>query len=336
MPQHAYSACGIGTSDARQWNFAIETRVKSSGRSNRASKCLDRLCSKKSIRTVADPSGERDSTAVRSPTRLCGYSCQNSYSSRSSHTSCTRSENSEIPQFANFAKCLIQQRKSAPHCSVKHGRINFEASGNRTNSKIVMLAKTSIGGPKWLIHQRRDGRQTARSHSFLAASSWRWVFSAGSYLAVGSPLQISLMSGSNCPMGRRSKERSQETEYGRADAALVILKSLRWACLVPIFFHVRGAEVDVRRSLGWHLTGLLRLWIKFRGFVNFPFQTVDKSIETGVFSVSILKRRALFGPFLHSYPCKISDNCCRFSEPAFGYSIGSLVRGRQSQEIRLC
>ena len=336
MPQHAYSACGIGGPDALQWNFAIETRVKSSGRSNRTSKCLDRLCSKKSIRTVADHSGERDSTAVRSPTRLCGYSCQNSYSSRSSHTSCTRSEKGEIPQLANFANCLIQQGKSAPHCSVKHSPINFEASGNRTNSKIVMLAKTSTGVPKWLIHQRRDGRQTARSHSFLAASSWRWVFSAGSYLAVVSPLQTSLMSGSNCPTGRRSKERSQETEYGRADAALVILKSLRWACLVPIFFHVRGAEADGRHSLRWHLAGFLPLWIKFRGFVNFPFQTVDKSIETGIFPVSILKRRAFFCPFPHSYPYKISNDLRRFSELAFGHAIGSLVRGRQRQEIRLC
>lgn len=336
MPQHAYSACGIGASDAEQWNFAIETHVSSSGRSNRTSKCLDRYCSKRSIRTVADPSGERDSTVVRSPTRLCGYSCQNSCSSRSSHTSCTRSENGEIPQLANFAKCRIQQRHSAPHFSAKHGRINFEASGNRTNSKIVMLAKTSTGGPKWLIHQKRDGRRTARSHSFLAASWWRWVFSAGSYLAAVFLPRISPTSGSNCPTGKRSKERSQETEYCRADAALVILKSLRWACLVPIFFHVRGAEADARHSLGWHFAGFLRLWIKFRSFVNFSFQTVDKSIETGVFPVSILKRWALFGPFPHSYPYKVPTDRCWFSGSAFSRAIGSLVRGRQSQEIRLC
>lgn len=336
MPQHAYSACGVGAPDVQQWNFAIETHVRSTGRSNRTSKCLDRYCSKKSIRTVADPSGERDSTVVRSPTRLCGYSFQNSCSSRSSHTSCTRSEIGGSPQLANLAKCLIQLRHSAPHCSAKHGRINFEASGNRTNSKIVMLAKTSTGGPRWLIHRKRDGRQTALSHSFLAASSWRWAFSAGSYLAVGSPLQISLMFGSNCPMGRRSKERSQETEYCRCHAALVILKSLRWACLVPIFFHVRGAEADARHSLGWHFAGFLRLWIKFRSFVNFSFQTVYKSIETGVFPVSILKRWALFGPFPRSYPYKAPTDRCWFSGSAFSRAIGSLVRGRQSQEIRLC
>ena len=336
MPQHAYSACGVGAPDAEQWNFAIETHVRSSGRSNRASKCLGRLFSKKSIRTVADPSGERDSTVVRSPTRLCGYSCQNSYSPRSSHTSCTRSEIGGSPQLANLAKCLVQHGISAPHGSAKHGRINFEASGNRTNSKIVMLAKTSTGGPKWLIHRKRDGRQTARSHSFLAASSWRLVFSAGSYLAAASPLQTSLMFGSNCPTGRRSKERSQETEYCRADAALVILKSIRWACLVPIFFHFRGAVGEARHSLGWHLAGFLVLWIKFRGFVNFPFQTVDKSIETGIFSVSNLKRRAFFGPFPHSYRYKVPANRCWFFGSAFNRAIGSLVRGRQRQEIRLC
>ncbi|WP_144389736.1 hypothetical protein [Phaeobacter sp. 22II1-1F12B] len=103
---------------------------------------------------------------------------------------------------------------------------------------------------------------------------------------------------------------------------------------MPIFFHVRGAEPNGLRNSRQHSAGFLRLWIKFCRLVNFPVQPVDKSIETKISGVSILKRPAFFGPFSHSYPNKIPGDRCWFFRPALSRVAGSLVRVHYRQEIR--